>query len=134
MLDDNLIKPKGYELFDADHIPLDIKQVMEVQTLVARHFREHFEPEFYAGKMRLTLRRLNALLSDYLGKSVFELLQDALHREAVKLLLYTRMTVKQITFELNISDPSYFTRRFKKVEGCSPKAFRARARLKLVAE
>lgn len=127
MLQDNLIKPHGYELFDADHIPMDIRQVMEVQELIAIHFREQQDPEFYAGKMKLTLRRLNTLLNDYLDRSVFELLQESLHREAVKLLLYTRMTVRQITFELNISDPSYFARRFRKVEGCSPRVFRRKS-------
>lgn len=126
MLEDDLIKPRGYDLFDADHMPLDIKQVMQLQQLIAVHFREHFDPEFYADVMKMPLRRLNMLLGDYLDTTVFELLQECLHREAVKLLLYTRMTVKQITYELNISDPSYFARRFKRVEGCSPKAYRRR--------
>ncbi|MBB5437278.1 AraC-like DNA-binding protein [Pedobacter sp. AK017] len=134
MLQENLIKPRGYDLFDADHMPLDIRQVMQVQELIAVHFREEHYPEFYAAIMKMPLRRLNTLLGDYLDKTVFELLQEALHREAVKLLLYTRMTVKEITYELNIANPSYFARRFRKVEGCSPKAFRCRRKLKLVKE
>ena len=47
-------------------------------------------------------------------------------REAARLLAYTRMTAQAIAYQLGYQDPSYFNRRFRKVMGLSPGAYRQR--------
>lgn len=48
--------------------------------------------------------------------------------KACEFLDYTRMKVKQISFQLGYSDPYYFTRDFKKKMGMSPRQYRNRIR------
>jgi AraC family transcriptional regulator, arabinose operon regulatory protein len=45
-------------------------------------------------------------------------------QEAGKLLLISRMTIREISYELGYEDPYYFSRLFKKVMGMSPTQFR----------
>lgn len=46
-------------------------------------------------------------------------------RRACELLDLTDLTVRQIAAELGYEDPYYFSRLFKKVQGCSPAKYRA---------
>lgn len=48
--------------------------------------------------------------------------------KASEFLDYTRMKVKEISFQLGYSDPYYFTRDFKKKMGMSPRQYRNRIR------
>lgn len=48
--------------------------------------------------------------------------------KACEFLDYTRMKVKEISFQLSYSDPYYFTRDFKKKMGMSPRQYRNRIR------
>jgi AraC family transcriptional regulator, arabinose operon regulatory protein len=48
--------------------------------------------------------------------------------KACEFLDYTRLKVKEISFELGYSDPYYFTRDFKKKMGMSPRQYRNRIR------
>lgn len=49
--------------------------------------------------------------------------------KACEFLDFTRMKVKEISFQLGYSDPYYFTRDFKKKMGMSPRQYRNRVRL-----
>ncbi|MBW6536461.1 MAG: AraC family transcriptional regulator [Mariniphaga sp.] len=48
--------------------------------------------------------------------------------KACEFLDYTRMKVKEVSFQLGYSDPYYFTRDFKKKMGMSPRQYRNRIR------
>ena len=54
------------------------------------------------------------------------LIQDRIHQEALGLLETSKLSVKQICYELGVSDPTWFGRCFKKVQGCTPKTWRRR--------
>jgi AraC-like DNA-binding protein len=45
-------------------------------------------------------------------------------RKACELLDHTRLNVKEIALELGYDDPYYFSRLFKKIQGCSPAVYR----------
>lgn len=118
--------PARADVFRGDYVPPDIRQVRELQALIERHFRETRDLEFYSRSLKITLSRLNTLTQAHLGRTVHGLLQDRLHEEAVKLLLYTTLSVKQIAFELGMNDPAYFFRCFKRITGMPPGDFRKR--------
>ena len=52
------------------------------------------------------------------------LIQERLIQAAKRKLIYTSDTVKEIAFDLNFNDPSYFIRFFKKQVGSSPNVYR----------
>lgn len=93
-------------------------------VLLERDFREHRSPEHYARRLGLSVYQLNKELRFGFGSSAYELVQDRIHNESLLLLRSTRLTVRQISFSLGISDPSWFTRCFRLREGCTPKQYR----------
>ena len=59
-----------------------------------------------------------------LGQSVLEYLHLRLLLEAKRNLVYTTMTVAQISDLLGFSEVAYFSRFFRHLEGVSPREFR----------
>lgn len=45
--------------------------------------------------------------------------------EAIRLLKYTDLNLKEISFELGYTEPAYFSRLFKIKKGVSPRKYRA---------
>ena len=82
---------------------------------------------WYAGQLGITAAHLNALCRKTAGQSALELVHERLVLEARRNLVYTSMSVSQVSYALGFADPAYFTRFFKRRTGLSPKAFRARA-------
>jgi|GEM_PF-1848311 len=123
-----LRKPEALNFFSDDYLPPDLETVLKVQHYIEQEFREHKQPEYYANKVKRTLRCLNDLCQHYLEQSVYSLIQERIHMEVLRLLLHTKMTAKQIAYEMNISTPSYFSRHFKHRMGVSPQQWRKQQR------
>jgi len=116
--------PDRQKIFKEEYIPSDIKSVIRVQMLVEQNFREEKSAEFYANMLNLTVRVLIKIAKAHLGKSVYELIQDRSYEEAIKLLKYSTISIKEITYELGFCDPPYFLRCFKKLTGMLPMTYR----------
>lgn len=82
---------------------------------------------WYASQLGITAAHLNALCRQAAGQSALEMVHERLALEARRNLVYTSMSVSQVSYALGFADPAYFTRFFKRRTGLSPKAFRARA-------
>lgn len=92
--------------------------------LVETHFKEHWTVAAYASELAITPTHLNRISRSVLGRSALEVIHDRLLLEAKRSLIYTSMTVKEVSNALCFSDPAYFTRFFAKNSGQSPTAFR----------
>ncbi|WP_316789311.1 AraC family transcriptional regulator [Pedobacter frigoris] len=122
MLNLKLSEIKNIEFFsEGGYIPPDMKVVMGFLELLERCFREEHDPKFYSERMGLNLELLTGLTKFYLSKSVHRLICERIHQEAIKLLRYSRLNIKQISYELGFSDPTWFSRCFSKNEGMSPR-------------
>jgi len=95
-----------------------------LQSLIELDFRYNRDISVYAVKMDTSIHALNRFAKAYLGRSVYELLQDRIYREALYLLQYTRHSVKEISELLGFSDLPYFSRWFKQRNGETAKAYR----------
>lgn len=82
----------------------------------------------YAERYAISADHLSDLLRARIGRSAMEVLQDRLILEAKRLLLHSTMNVKEIGFALNMEDPAYFSRVFKKATGETPGDYRERIR------
>lgn len=91
---------------------------------VDRHFKDHWTVAAHASAMAITPTHLNRVCRNVLGRSALEVIHERLLLEAKRNLIYTSMTVKEVSNALCFSDPAYFTRFFAKNAGQSPTAFR----------
>lgn len=120
-----LIKPNfDLSIYQRGYIPPDIQMVLTTMDLIEKHFKERRDPDFYLDKLKCGEWRANKILTRYMKHTLYELLQLRVHQEAVALLSNTSLSVKEITFELGLSDQSYFSKCFTKLTGLSPSDWR----------
>lgn len=101
----------------------------EFKVLLEGYFRESRSTSFYARRLGLTDRRLNAFCREwYAGKGLFAVVMERLILEAEYLLLGTDMPIKAIAYELGFSSGENFGMYFRRSRGISPLVFRNMAR------
>lgn len=94
------------------------------RNLLERNYKQHWKIGDYANELHVSVSTLNRACHDVLGCNAKKLIQERLHIEAKRRLLYTRETLDQISYDLGFKDAPYFSRVFKQIEGASPKLFR----------
>lgn len=91
---------------------------------IESHYREHLPLSEYAQVVGLSATHLNYLCHEFYGCSALNVLHQRIMLEAKRSLQYTRMTITQLSDYLGFTDATYFSRFFRRYEGCSPKLFR----------
>ncbi len=94
--------------------------------LVEAHYREHVKVEDLAHKLGISVSHLNGTCRELAGQPALQIMHERQLLEAKRLLTYTGMTIYEISADLGFSDPTNFTRLFRRREGISPKVFRDR--------
>ena len=100
-------------------------QVQKFITLVEKNFMELHLVQDYARLMSISPGVLNKNVKKITGNTAGEIIMDRLMLQARRLLMYTDLSNKEISFRLNYNDPSYFSRLFRKKTSLSPSAFRS---------
>ncbi|WP_316833764.1 helix-turn-helix domain-containing protein [Pedobacter nutrimenti] len=124
MLQETNTYTRGFSLVDSDYWPPAFKRLKVLQSLIELDFRYNRDISVYAVKMDTSIHALNRFAKAYLGRSVYELLQDRIYREALYLLQCTKHSVKEISELLGFSDLPYFSRWFKQRNGQTAKQYR----------
>ncbi|NRF37590.1 AraC family transcriptional regulator [Pedobacter foliorum] len=113
------------EILHLQNVPGELQVLIDLIGLIEKHFRKERSPGYYAISLSIKTFTLNSLSKKILRKTIYELIQDKIHHEAIKLLTTTNWSVKRIAYEIGGNDPCYFNRCFKKKTGLSPKRFRS---------
>nr|WP_199079031.1 AraC family transcriptional regulator [Pedobacter sp. ASV19] len=124
MLQETKPYSRRFRLKDSDYYSPDFQRLRLLQSLIEQDFRRNRDINVYAVKMDISIHALNRFAKAYLGRSVYELLQDRIYREALYLLQYSKHTIKEISVLLGFSDTPYFSRWFKQRNGQTAKAYR----------
>lgn len=88
------------------------------------NFKDERKSSFYANELSLSAKRLNELTKETFGKTISQLINDRLILEAKREISCSEKPIKEISYELGFTEPSYFTRFFGKQTGFSPEDFR----------
>lgn len=97
---------------------------LRFRRLLEKEISKHRDVSFYVQRLQVSKSHLNKTLKDSLGMSISKLIKDRLIAEAKRELLYSQLSISEIAYQLNFSDPSNFNRLFKEIVGSTPKAYR----------
>lgn len=98
--------------------------MVSVLKLIEKHFVREKRVGYYAGKVSLSVRRLNEISASSIGLTVKQLIIERLVTEAKRLIYMQKLSFKEIAYKLGFNDPAYFSRIFKKKTGTTPEEFK----------
>jgi AraC family transcriptional activator of pobA len=96
-----------------------------VQAL-ERDFLESHDAGHYADELGVTTGTLSRTLTKLTGRTTKQLILERLVLEAVRLLRFSDLSVKEIADRLGFSDQFAFSKAFKRQRGEAPADFRSR--------
>jgi AraC family transcriptional activator of pobA len=100
--------------------------VRRFEALLDAHYKDHWQVADYARALAVSPTHLSRVVRAATGAPASKRIADRVMREARRNLAYTSMNVATVAYALGFSDPAYFSRRFARAVGVSPRAFRAR--------
>lgn len=104
--------------------------VMKFRQLVLEHHTTQRNLSFYSDRLFVTSKHLSETTKELTGKTAGQIIAELNALEAKHLLESTSLTISEIAYHLNFSDPAFFSKFFKRVYGISPKTYR----LSLIAD
>lgn len=116
---DSLVETNQYNNTDNS----DNYIISQLMRLINQHFISERSTSFYAQQLALSNKKINLISLKGSGKTVKQHLNERLILEIKKDMCLGKKNLKEITFNLGFSDPSYFSRFFKHYTGMTPSEF-----------
>jgi AraC family transcriptional regulator, transcriptional activator of pobA len=104
----------------------DLQLYQQFDELLGRDFATNHDAGHYAAELGVTTGTLSRVLTKLTGSSTKQLILDRVILEAVRLLRFSDLQVKEIADRLGFSDQFAFSKAFKRQRGEAPADFRQR--------
>lgn len=98
------------------------------RQLVKEKYKSHLTVAEYAGIIGLTPKHLIELCKAQTGQTPLKIIREQVVSEAKRLFYHTRLSVKEVAYELGFDDPASFSKYFKLATGHAPALYRKAAR------
>jgi AraC family transcriptional activator of pobA len=114
------------QLEDGGATRTDLQLYQRFQEALERDFATSHDAGHYAAELGVTTGTLSRLLTKLTGQGTKQLIQERVILEAVRLLRFSDLQVKEIADRLGFSDQFAFSKAFKRQRGEAPADFRRR--------
>ncbi len=104
------------------------KEIAAARDYIDSHYMEDISLDEIANFVSLSKYHLSREFTKNLGQSPVQYLNDRRIWEAKNLLESTNLTILDISNEVGFSSSSYFTQRFREIEGATPLQYRIKHR------
>ena len=98
----------------------------EFKASLENNFRQVQKVQEYCELLGISKPTLNSKTKSAFGKTAGQMIRERVIQEGKQQLIYSSLTINEIAYGLNFSDPSNFTRLFKQLVAVSPGEFRER--------
>jgi AraC family transcriptional regulator, transcriptional activator of pobA len=105
----------------------DVQLNQRFMELLERDFALSHEAGHYAAELGVTTGTLSRLLTKLTGRTTKQLILDRVILEAVRLLWFSDLSIKEIAARLGFNDQFAFSKAFKRQRGEAPLEFRNRS-------
>ena len=117
------LKGLHLKLASADKVYASKSLVSRYKNLIKNFFLKEKKVSFYAKLLNVSPNHLNAVCKRQVGETAKELLEKQILNEAKIQLQYSDNSMKEIAHYLGFSEPTNFTRFFKKHTGYAPRDY-----------
>lgn len=114
------------ELQEKEKIESSTSFILQFFDLIGDNISENKPINWYANKLQISIEKLNQICKTHYGQSPKTIILDKKITEAKRLLYFTKLSIKEISFRLGFEDSSYFSRVFKQKTCLSPSEFKAK--------
>ncbi|MCG8387131.1 MAG: helix-turn-helix transcriptional regulator [Cytophagales bacterium] len=97
----------------------------QFKTLVNENYLDLRNVSAYADLMNLSIHRLNAICQKNVQTSALSIIKERVLIEAKNLVTHTSLSISEIAYRLNFSDPSNFVKFFKSLTTLTPLQYRS---------
>lgn len=101
-----------------------LRYIAAFQKQVNEDFETQCDVKYYANILCITPNYLNKIVTQHLGMSTKQYILNRIINEAKRFLIYTSLSVTEISERLHFDTLSYFVRLFRKNTGYTPSQFR----------
>ena len=98
--------------------------IEKAKEYIRQNYRKDLSLEEMSRQMDMSPYYFSKLFKEVTGSNFVEYVTGVRMDQAKKLLLQGKNSIKQICVEIGYSDPNYFSRIFKRYEGCTPTEFK----------
>jgi AraC-like DNA-binding protein len=98
--------------------------LFKFRVLLEQHYTKLQRVVDYSDLLKISQVQLNKLCKQYAGQTAQKLIHAKIITEAKRLISYSSLSIAEIGYRLNFSDPANFNRFFKKYSGISPQQYR----------
>lgn len=98
--------------------------VVRFKKLVAQHFLTTRTVAEYASKLAVSPKHLSKAIKEETDRNPSDFIDEMLLMEIQCMLRYTDLSVAEISYQLEFSDPSHLVKFFKKHSGTTPMQYR----------
>ncbi|MDN3707054.1 helix-turn-helix domain-containing protein [Myroides ceti] len=102
----------------------NIDIVNRFRVMLHTNYKQHKIVKYYADKLNITPRRLTEMTEQVLGKTPKQIITERLLQESIRLLKHSKVSIGEISFELDFNDEGNFGHFIKKHTGKTPKEIR----------
>lgn len=99
--------------------------VIRFTELARNSHRSQKKLSYYSQQLHVTSKYLSETAKEITGKTAGQLIDELDLMEARRLLEDTDMSISEIAYQLQFSNPAFFSRFFHRLGGCSPRSYRA---------
>lgn len=125
-----ILRQQGLQDMTLSNASRESDILLKFCALIEQHYQHHLTVKDYAQHLHISISKLNRLCQTLLHDSPKAIIQQRLLIEAKRSLIYTKQSVEEISAQLGFSDPSYFSRYFKKMVGVTASGFRQQGSIK----
>jgi len=98
--------------------------IRRFNLLVAENYKQEHQVSYYAELLNKSPKTLTRIFTGFNYSTPSVLIQDRIIMEAKRLFCYTKLSVKEIAYDLGFSDAGHFSRFFKNATDQNPSDFR----------
>ncbi|GAB0157349.1 AraC family transcriptional regulator [Chryseobacterium sp. Alg-005] len=101
-----------------------LSQYYHFKQLLEKHFSRERSVDFYASLMAITPKTLNRITQSSIQKSAKEFIDNRVIIEIKRLLLFEKLSIKEIAYSLHFNEPTNLVKYFKKHTGETPTSYK----------